>query len=117
MPYDYTLEIRSADGRRLDRTGLAPDWGRALEWVRFEGIRAGRLPARTGTPPGAVEPVWDGRAGEPVVAAFRAVVHTENGDALAREIPRAYVRDAAERAAARLVEEGCCGRGTRSIGS
>ena len=104
--YQYTLDLLSEDARPLDRVVLAPDWAPALEWVRFEGIREGRLPAVTAAVPGVVKPVWDGRAGEPVVAAFRAAVRTERGDEVAREIPTAYVRSLAQQASATLVERG-----------
>jgi len=69
--------------------------------VRFEGIREGRLPLVTAPVRGVVEPVWDGDAGAPFVAAFRAVV-----DGVAREIPKAYVRGLVQRASASLVERG-----------
>src|SRR5438477_1041019 len=85
--YQYTLDILTEDARPLDRVVLAPDWAPALEWARFEGIRAGRLPAVTAAVSGEIEPVWDGTAGEPFVAAFRAVVRAGSGDAVAREIP------------------------------
>src|SRR2546425_12937344 len=106
MPYEYSVELLTEEGRQLDCVGLAPDWQPALEWVRFEGIRAGRLPAVTAAVSGVVEPVWDGRAGEPIVAAFRAVVRTAGGDEVAREIPKTYVDRFARRAAAKLVERG-----------
>src|SRR5262249_20767675 len=101
-----SLDILGDDGRQLDRVGLAPDWQPALAWTQFEGIREGRLPPVTGTVPGVVEPIWDGRAGPPLVAAFRAVVPGDGGEEGAREIPRTYVRDLAQRAASKLVETG-----------
>src|SRR6266566_3707256 len=106
MHYQYTLDILSEDARPLDRVALAPDWTPALEWVRFEGIREGRLPAVTAAVPGVVEPVWDGRAGEPVVATFRGIVRAEGGDEVVREIPKAYVRSLAQQASATLLERG-----------
>jgi proteasome lid subunit RPN8/RPN11 len=106
MHYQYTLDILSKESRPLDRVVLAPDWTPALEWVRFEGIREGRLPAVTAAVPGVVEPVWDGRVGEPIVAAFRAVVRAEGGGEVAREIPKTYVRGLAQQASAQLVERG-----------
>src|SRR5262245_33290729 len=106
MPYEYSLDILNEDGRQLDRVGLAPDWQPALAWTQFEGIREGRLPAVTGAVPGVVEPIWDGRAGPPIVAAFRAVVGGEAGDEVSREIPRTYVRGLAHQAAAKLIEAG-----------
>jgi hypothetical protein len=66
----------------------------------------GRLRPVSGDASGEVEPVWDGRAGEPVVAAFRAVV-----DGVSREIPKAYLRDAVQQASAGLVEKGLLGSG------
>jgi proteasome lid subunit RPN8/RPN11 len=106
MAYQYTLDILGEDARPLDRVVVAPDWAPALEWVRFEGIREGRLPPVTAAVPGVVEPVWDGRAGEPIVAAFRAVVIGEGGHEVAREIPKAYVRSLVQRASADLVARG-----------
>jgi proteasome lid subunit RPN8/RPN11 len=104
--YRYTLDVLDEDARPLDWMPLAPDWTPALEWVRFEGIREGRVPAVTAWVSGTIEPVWDGHAGQPIVAAFRAVVRTEGGGAFAREIPRSYVRGLAHQAAAKLVERG-----------
>jgi hypothetical protein len=74
--------------------------------VRLEGIREGRLRPVIGDASGEVEPVWDGRAGEPIVAAFRAVV-----GGVSREIPKAYVRGAVQDASAALVEQGVLASG------
>jgi proteasome lid subunit RPN8/RPN11 len=106
VPYRYALDILSEDARALERVVLAPDWTPALEWVRFEGIREGRLPLVAAPARGVVEPVWDGGAGAPFVAAFRAVVRGTDGAEVAREVPKAYVRGFAQRASASLVERG-----------
>jgi len=106
MPYQYILDILTEDGRQLDRVVLAPDWKPALAWVQFEGVREGRLPAVTAAVPGEVEPIWDGRAGEPIVAAFRAVIPADGRGPVAREIPKTYVRDLAQQASAKLVARG-----------
>jgi hypothetical protein len=104
--YGYTLDILSEDGRPLDHGVLSPDWAPALEWVRFEGVREGRLPAVAATLPGVVEPVWDGRAGEPVVAGFRIAIRGAGGVEVVREIPKSYVWSLVQRASAALVERG-----------
>jgi proteasome lid subunit RPN8/RPN11 len=106
MRYQYAIDILAGDGRLLLRVPVTPDWSAALAWVRFEGIREGRLPAVTGARPGAVEPIWDGRVGEPYLAAFRAVVCTDDGAVVAREIPKIYLRDDAQQASAALVAQG-----------
>jgi proteasome lid subunit RPN8/RPN11 len=106
MHYQYTLDVLTEDGRQLDRVVLAPDWKPALEWVHFEGIREGRLRPVTAAVPGVVEPIWDGRAGQPMVAAFRAVIPSQGQGEVSREIPKAYVRSFAQQASAKLVEKG-----------
>ena len=106
MSYQYTLDILGQDGRQLDRVVLAPDWRQALAWVHLEGMREGRLPPVTAAVPGVVEPVWDGRAGEPIVAAFRAVIPTPGEGEVAREIPRAYLGSLVRQASAKLIDAG-----------
>lgn len=106
MPFEFAAEFFTEEGRRLERVTLAPDWRPALEWVRLEGVREGRLRPVTGDASGEVAPIWDGRAGEPIVAAFRAVV-----GGVSREIPKAYVRDAVQEASAGLVEKGLLSSG------
>jgi hypothetical protein len=53
-----------------------------------------------------IEPIWDEEGGEPIVGKLRAIVRAGDGTAVAREIPRAYLRRFAEQASARLVERG-----------
>jgi len=106
MPFEFAAELFTGEGRPLERVTLAPDWRPALEWVRLEGIREGRLWAVTGDASGEVEPIWDGSAGEPIVAAFRAVV-----GGVSREIPKAYLRGLVQQASAGLVEKGLLGSG------
>jgi len=97
--YQCALDLFAPDGHR-------PDWELALESVAFEGIRRGHLPAVTGTPRGAVGPIWHAELGEPYVGAFRALVRREGGGAASSEIPTAYVRALARSASAIFVEKG-----------
>jgi hypothetical protein len=106
MPFEFAAEFFTEEGRRLGSATLAPDWRPALEWVRLEGIREGRLRPVIGEASGEVEPIWDGRAGEPIVAAFRAAV-----DDVSREIPKSYVRGAVQDASSALVEKGLLASG------
>ena len=85
--YRFVLEVLGEDGRSLERSAIAPDWRPALEWVRFEGVREGRLPAVTSAAAGLVEPVWHGRAGAPWVPGFRIAVPTAGDGAVVREVP------------------------------
>src|SRR5262249_22528571 len=63
---------------------------------------------------GAVEPIWDDVHGAPFVAAFRAIVPADDGGgAVGCEIPRTYVRDLVQQAAATLVERGVLRPGTQ----
>lgn len=106
MPYQFTLDLQSEDGRSLERAVVTPDWNPALAWVHFEGIRAGILPAVTRTGPGAVEPLWDDRHGEPLVAAFRVTVGSPGGRSCSRDIPRTYLRGLAHDLSAGLIARG-----------
>jgi hypothetical protein len=104
MAYEYAIAILTPQGRELGARGVRPDWRAALEWVRFEGIRAGRLPPVGGAVDGSVEPIWDGQAGPPYVTAFRTVVRADEDGA--REIPTTYVQSLVRQVAAELVEQG-----------
>ncbi len=106
MGYQYVIEFLAEDGRALGRRVVTPDWGPALAWTRFEGIREGRLPPVLATVPGGVEPVWDGRTGEPYVAAFRVAIPAGGAGEVSREIPKAYLRSLVQQASAGLVAEG-----------
>lgn len=106
MDYQYALDILTEVGRELERVAVAPDWNPALECVRFEGIREGRLQPVSGAVPGVVEPVWDGKAGQPFVAAFRVVIASQGQGDVSREIPRSYLQSYAQDASAKLVEKG-----------
>jgi proteasome lid subunit RPN8/RPN11 len=106
MDYQYAVDILTEDGRELDRVVVTPDWNAALEWVRFEGIREGRLPPVSGAVPGVVQPVWDGKKGQPFVAAFRVVIPSQGEGDVSREVPRSYLQSYAQEAAAKLVEKG-----------
>ncbi len=106
MDYQYTLDILAEDGRELDRMVVTPDWKAALEWAHFEGIREGRLRPVSAAVPGVIEPVWEAKAGEPFVAAFRAVIPSQGKGDVSREIPRTYLQSLAQEASAKLVEKG-----------
>jgi proteasome lid subunit RPN8/RPN11 len=106
MDYQYALDILTDDGRELDRVVVTPDWDAALEWVRFEGIREGRLPPVSGAVPGVVQPVWDVKKGQPFVAAFRVIIPSQGEGDVSREVPRSYLQSYAQEAAAKLVEKG-----------
>jgi hypothetical protein len=105
MNYRYTIDVLAEDGRSLESTVVAPDWNAAVEWAHFEGIRTGRLPAVTGTSPSRIEPIWDARAGEPIVTGFRIVMPSASGGELARDIPRSYLRSIAQDLSAGLVKK------------
>lgn len=104
MEYRYTLDLLTEDGHPLRSAVVQPDWKAALDWVHFEGIRAGSLPPETRTGAGTVEPIWDGRHGAPYVSGFRVLVRSREGIAVAREIPKTYLRDVAHDLTADLVE-------------
>jgi hypothetical protein len=106
MDYTYQLDVLAGDGRSLERAVVSPDWKAALAWVHFEGIRAGQLPAVTVMGPSRVEPIWDPRSGPPAVSGFRVVVGGGDGEEVAREIPRTYVRAFAQDIGVELVKKG-----------
>jgi len=110
MDYTYALDFYRADGTPLGQRPLEPDWTPALEWVHFEGIREGRLPAvmAVSRAPGTcrVEPVWHPESGQPFVSAFRVVLSANGAGAVSRQIPTTYLRGPAQQAAAAFVEQG-----------
>src|SRR5579862_9169884 len=110
IDYTYALDFYRTDGTALGQRPLDPDWTPALEWVHFEGIREGRLPAvmavNRAHGAGRVEPVWHPQSGQPYVSGFRVVLSANGADAVSRQIPTAYLRGTAQRAAAAFVEQG-----------
>ena len=113
--YTFMLDLYRQDGRPVGQSLLDPDWTPALEWLHFEGIREGRLPPlmAVNLAPGSyqVEPVWHPQCGQPRVSGFRVTLPANGSGEIARDIPITYVRGAAERASAVLVEKGLLQRG------
>jgi hypothetical protein len=107
--YTYTIDFYRQDGTSLGQTPVEPDWMPALEWIHFEGIRAGVLPpvmvANLAGCAYHVEPVWHPTAGRPRLSAFRVTVPAGAGSAVSRLIPTAYLRGHVEQASAALVEK------------
>lgn len=103
MSHQYAIDVLSEDGRVLEHALIHPDWGAALDWTHFDGLRAGTLPAVTRTGPGSVEPVWDGRAGAPYVSGFRVTVRAGEQHVV-REIPKTYLARTAHEISAELAE-------------
>jgi hypothetical protein len=110
ISYTYTLDFYRGDGTALGQRALEPDWTPALEWVHFEGIREGRLPAvmAVNRAPGAcrVEPVWHPQSGQPYVSGFRVVLSANGYGTVSRQIPRTYLRGPALQVAAAFVDQG-----------
>ncbi len=106
MTYDYTIDVLAGDGRLLAQAAVTPDWYAALEWVHFEGVRAGELPAVTRAGAGTVVPIWEDERGAPWVARFRVAVQAADGRATARNLSKAYVGDVVRGLATDLVARG-----------
>jgi proteasome lid subunit RPN8/RPN11 len=104
--YRYAIEIYSEAGGRLGQVAVVPDWEPALESVRFEGMRRGRLPAVHATPMGSIEPIWHAKLKPPYVSGFRAAVRDTGGAEICCEIATAYLRTAAHEASAGFVQKG-----------
>jgi len=108
--YTYTIDFYRQDGTSLGQMPVEPDWMPALEWIHFEGIRAGLLPpfmvANLAGCAYHVEPVWHPTAGQPRLSAFRVTVPAGAASAVSRLIPTAYLRGHVEQASAALVEKG-----------
>jgi proteasome lid subunit RPN8/RPN11 len=110
MRYQYAISFFRDDGSALAQIPVTPDWGPALEWLQFEGMRAGLLPAVTAAARGTVEPVWHPQIGQPCIAGVRAVASARDRT-LSREIPRSYFRALASQAANDLVHKGVLTQG------
>ena len=98
--YFYLLDLFRADGGAAGQVAVTPDWTPAQEWVQFEGIRSGQMPAVTLAAPATVEPLWHATAGEPYISAVRLAISSDNG-VLARDLPTSYFRTLATKASAR----------------
>jgi proteasome lid subunit RPN8/RPN11 len=108
--YTYMIDFYRADGTVISQTAVEPDWLTALEWVYFEGIRAGQLPpvlaANLAAAAHHVAPVWHATAGQPHISAFRITVPANGSGVIERQIPTAYLRGAVQQASSALVERG-----------
>jgi hypothetical protein len=104
--YQYVLELFKEDRTPLGRVPVVVDSRPMLEWVRFAGIRAARLPPTMQDGGSRVEPVWHPQAGRPYVGWFRARVARSDGGAFDRLIPVAYLSEYARQASVPLVERG-----------
>lgn len=108
--YTYAIDFHREDGTAICQIAVEPEWMPALEWVHFEGIRAGVLPpsmvANLAGGAYRVDPVWHPTAGQPRVSGFRITVPANGASAVSRQIPTAYLRGVVEQASAVFVEKG-----------
>jgi len=102
MDYRYALELINADGRILGQVAIEPDWEPALECAAFDAMRRGRLPVRSSSHTGVVEPCWDAQRGRPFVDRF--VARVQAADPM--ELPPSYLLPQARQASLRFVEKG-----------
>ena len=56
--YRFALEHFAADGRRLGKAPVAPDFQPAREWAYFAAVRRGELPLVAAPADGEVAPLW-----------------------------------------------------------
>lgn len=89
MTYAWSVELARADGRLAARAALAPDWGPASIWARFEGMRRGLVPPVLSSALGEVEPCW-AEDGPPYVGALRVII-AAGGGPLREQIPVGYL--------------------------
>ncbi len=107
--YQYVLDFFGEDSRSAGPVAITPDWGPALEWVHFQGVRQGRLPPVTAVGAGAVEPVWHTKLGEPYLSGVRiGIPPGDGGDAqsVSYQFPTSYLARQAHLASGELVERG-----------
>ncbi len=104
-PYRFGAEILAReDGRHIGSVDLPPiDWGSALQWAQWQGVRSDDGPPLLRCVEGRVEPRWDAEAGQPFVSSLTVRTARPGGEAA---IPTRYVRAAVEAAAAGLVTDG-----------
>ncbi len=99
-PHRFLVELYR-DGQLLTQRPVPTEsLDPALEWLQFEGVRQGVLPARLGgRSPAAAEPVWHPDDGEPFVEGIGFA-------GVEARVPTAYFREVAETASSELVERG-----------
>jgi hypothetical protein len=102
--YQYMLDFYRADGSAAGQVAITPDWGPALEWVHFQGVRQARLPAVTAVGSAEIEPLWHSTLGPPHLAAVRVMLL--DGGGFSHDLPISYFRRSARQAASELVERG-----------
>jgi proteasome lid subunit RPN8/RPN11 len=108
--YTYALDFYREDGTAIGQAAVEPDWTPALEWVHFEGIREGRLPAVMAASIASevyrIDPVWHPTAGQPHVSSFQITLSANGSGAWSRRIPTTYLRGVAQQASVALTEKG-----------
>jgi hypothetical protein len=104
--YRYAIELLNDGAAVLDRFPAEIDWAPAAEWVRFTGIRRGKLPPVLVTDPGTVEPIWHPKHGQPYLAGFEVTVLGSDGVSFSSEIPTSCLKLLARQASAAAVEKG-----------
>jgi hypothetical protein len=107
--YQIVLEMYpqgdSGGSRPLASVPIEPDWGPALECVRFAASRRSEAEILVlERDDGIIEPVWHSTAGPPYVKALRAVVARGGQDAVTMEIPLSYFGQQAQAIGADLVK-------------
>lgn len=116
MSYRYEFTFLRESGDEIAAAPVEPDWRPVLESLHFEGARRGDFPALLVSGNSlrrwSVTPVWRADTGRPYVRGFRVVVRPNEGTSqspdasMAAEVPVLYLRSAAQRASAELVERG-----------
>ena len=109
--YKLELELLTADGRRLRRLAIEPDWEPVFESICFDAVRRGLFPPVLMPYRSRVEPIWHGTLGAPYVRAFRALVMTAHGLTTA-EVPVDYLSPLTRAATAQIVAAGEVEAGT-----
>jgi hypothetical protein len=110
----FVLEIFKEDGTHVGSYPVETDWSHVRECARFKAVR--HDPARPlvlEDASGWVEPVWDPDAGEPCVAAVRAMVANNGGGAAAFDLPLTYFTGLARLESAKLVKSGLLEKGEK----
>ncbi len=99
----FLVELYRGDDLLTQRPVPPASLEPGLEWLQFQGVRSGVLPAFLGgRPAGAARPVWDRDDGEPYMEGFKLSM----AEGLDAQVPTAFFADLAEAASAELVEQG-----------